>query len=257
MSTLVAKPAASKFPVGTSVGLFPTTARNRSDPNLGTPVGAAIASASVAADGSLTFVGVQPGKRYTLFAATFGYADIGAPGLDDNTEPATPFDTMLQAEAITNIAGPASGVAIIAGGVIVQGGRSTFGRTRRFTRIGFKSGTQAAVTPTNQWFAILRRRDRRILARTVDDLATAWPASTVKELAIQGNGWTPPYDEAVLLARVVAAATPPSLLGQTLLEASAQEAGITADTGLTTPLAEGTQLGAITAQTGLPYAYVR
>lgn len=255
MSTLVTKSGA-KFPVGTTVGIYPRMAKSVADPAAGPPVGAAIATAVVAADGSLTFVGVQPGVNYALYAATFGYVDTQLPGLKDETEQVTPWDTMPRAEAVTNIAGPASGVAILAGNIIAPGAGS-HPQQRKISRIGFLSGTQAAVTPTAQWFAIVRRRDRRIIARTVDDGAGAWPASTVKELAIQGGGWTPPADEAIYIARVVAAATPPSLLGQTMLAASAQVAGITADVGLTTPLAEGTQLGAITAQTGLPYAYLR
>lgn len=256
MSTIVTK-SASKFPVGTTVSLYPRMAKSVAEPALGPPVGAAISTAVVAADGSLTFVGVQPGIRYLLYAATFGYVDVGAPGADDFTEQATPWDTMTPAEAVTNIAGPASGVAILAGGIILPGNKSAGGRTRKVTRIGFKSGSQAAVTPTAQWFAIVRRRDRRIMARTVDDTTGAWAADTIKELTLQGSGYTPPGDEVIYLARVVAAATPPSMRGQTLLAASAQMAGVTADAGLTTPLAEGTQLGAITAQTGLPYAYVR
>jgi hypothetical protein len=253
MSTFVLKDPMD-FPIGTTVGVYLRTQKSVAEPSLGTPVGAAISTAVVAADSTLTFVGLQPGVQYTAWASTFGYADFAVPKLADFTEPSTPWDTMTVAEAVTNIASPATSVPILAGGVLLPASAQ---RPRKLTRIGFKSGTTAAGTPTAQWFAIVRRSDRRILARTVDDGATAWPADTVKELLLQGNGYTPPADIAVFLARCVTATTPPSMRGQTLLSAtSAQMAAITADV-LTTPPAEGTQLGALTPQAGLPYAYVR
>lgn len=248
MSTFVLK-SAEKFPVGTTVSLYPISARNRSEPKLGPPVGAAVTTAVVAADGSLTFVGLQPGVGYLAYAATFGYVEFAAPRAIDFTEgDASEFETVSRAEAITNIASPASGTLVVVGGLILPA-------QRKISRIGFLSGNVAGATLTNQWFAIIHRVTRRVLARTVDDAATAWPASTVKELALQEN-YTPPSEVAVYLARLVAGTTPPNMAGQTVLASSAQQGG-TADTGLTTPLALGAQIAAVTPVASVPYAYVR
>jgi hypothetical protein len=248
MSTFVLK-SAEKFPVGTSVGVYPQNARNRSEPKLGPPVGAAIASVAVAADGSLTYVGLQPGVCYAAYAATFGYVEFNVPDRDDFTEgDSSEFETVPAAEAVTNIAAPASGTIFLVGGL-------TLPRLRKITRIGFLAGNVAGATLTNQWFAIVRRSDRRILARTASDGATAWAAGAIKELALQ-EPYTPPDDIPVYLARLVAGTTSPNFAGQTLLGSSAQQGG-TADTGLTVPLALGVQLGAITPVASLPYAYVR
>jgi hypothetical protein len=76
--------------------------------------------------------------------------------------------------------------------------------------ITFMSGTTAAVSPTNQWFA-LYDSSRALLRQTVDDLTTAWAANSEKTLALTA-GFTTTYAGLHYLGLLVAAATVPTIL---------------------------------------------
>jgi hypothetical protein len=124
------------------------------------------------------------------------------------------------------------------------------------SNITFFSGTQAAVTPTNQIFAIYRQSNLARLAVTADALTAAWAATAFKTLALTGT-YTPDVDMPVYIGVMVAAATVPNLTGtNTLVQQSALPPirHGSADTGLTTTLPA--TAGALTAQAGVPYAYV-
>jgi hypothetical protein len=122
--------------------------------------------------------------------------------------------------------------------------------------ITFVSAGTGAVTPTNQWFALVAT-DGTILAMTVDNTTTAWGTNTARTLNLSAT-YTPTVDTPVWLAICVVAATPPNLAGQSVQSAVASIAPMvaaTANTGLTTP-ASFTSLDAQTVHTGLAYAYV-
>ena len=77
--------------------------------------------------------------------------------------------------------------------------------------ITFYSGPTAAVSPTNQWFAIADA-SRLIVAITANDTTTAWGANTAKTLSVAGGPWTAPTTGVFYVGQMVEASTPPSLL---------------------------------------------
>lgn len=87
------------------------------------------------------------------------------------------------------------------GGITVPGGRQV-------TSVSVASNG-ATTTPTHQWFALMDRSGN-VVAKTVDDLTTAWAATAVKTLAITG-GYTPSNAIELYVGILVTAATPPSL----------------------------------------------
>ncbi|WCB94499.1 hypothetical protein DSM104299_03236 [Baekduia alba] len=264
-----------RFPVGTSVGIYPVAQKN---PGVA-PQGSAVQTASVAADGTLTFVGLPDGTAYTAYATVNSvvvYVDfrtdnarIPEKGRESREQPSLPElkrrlwlpgaavdDTIPRSDATSATAQAlTSGTLHLAGGVVLPAGAQV-------TRVGFVSGSTAGATLTNQWFAIVRQADLAVLAVTVDDGATAWAANTLKELLLSA-----PLqlldDTPVYLGCLVAATTPPNLGGAPLANAVIAGLGGTAklsgtsSTGLTAPVAVGSAAGAVTATGGVPYAFVR
>ena len=81
------------------------------------------------------------------------------------------------------------------------------------TSIGFRSGTQAAVTPTNYWFALYDNASTpALLAQTADQTSTAWGSSTVKELNLT-SPVTITQDGAYYVSIMMAAGTVVNLTG--------------------------------------------
>jgi hypothetical protein len=76
--------------------------------------------------------------------------------------------------------------------------------------ITFMSGTTAAVTPTNQWFALYDSA-LALLRQTADDLTAAWAANAEKTLALSSS-FTTTYAGLHYLGIMVAAGTVPSLV---------------------------------------------
>ena len=115
------------------------------------------------------------------------------------------------------------------------------------TTITFVSGATAAVTPTNQWFALCDS-SRTVLRVTANDTTTAWATSTVKPLNLTST-FTTTYSGLHYLACCVTAGTMPSFRGaaaQTFTGVATQS--FTSTTGLTTPVAEGTTFAASTGR---------
>jgi hypothetical protein len=110
------------------------------------------------------------------------------------------------------------------------------------SNISFTSGNTAGATLTNQWFT-LHNSSRVALARTADATSAAWAANTTKTLAIAqatagtASSYTTTYSGLHYLGVMVAATTPPSLIGAGRLitgGSSAQGLGATSS-GQTTP----------------------
>jgi hypothetical protein len=88
-TTLKVTNRSDRFPVGTSVSAYPKSARVYS----GKPAGVALATATVAADGSLTFTGLNEREPLVLWAEVGGesrYLGSEAPA------PVTPPQTLKQ-----------------------------------------------------------------------------------------------------------------------------------------------------------------
>ena len=95
--------------------------------------------------------------------------------------------------------------------VVLQAGETV-------TNITFKSGTTAAGTPTNYWFALYDdSATPALLAQTADQLTAAWAANTAKTLALSAPQ-TVPRSGVYRAAIMVKATTPPSLLGVATLD---------------------------------------
>lgn len=130
--------------------------------------------------------------------------------------------------------GLTSGRLYLTGGVVIPAGKTV-------SSIGIASSSTAAVTPTNQWFCLVRASDLAVLALSVDDLANAWPVSTLKTLALSA-ALTVLANTPVFVGVCVVAATPPSLLGyvssgisNVALSGQAPLSGGNSTNGLTTP----------------------
>jgi hypothetical protein len=152
----------------------------------------------------------------------------------------------------------AANLGLTSGRLFLVGGQSAIlPAFRTVNNVTFVCGTVAPGTPTNQWFAIVRRNDLAVLARTVDDTTTAWATSTPKTLAITG-GYRPVKDEEVYLGLVVVAATMPNLRGYGSAVGVTQIAPILAGnstTALTNPASLGATAAALTANGSMPFAY--
>jgi hypothetical protein len=115
------------------------------------------------------------------------------------------------------------------------------------TTITFVSGATAAVTPTNQWFALCDS-SRTVLRVTANDTTTAWGSSTVKSLNLTST-FTTTYSGLHYLACCVTATTVPSFRGAnagTFTGVATQS--FLSTTGQTTPVAEGTTFAASTGR---------
>jgi hypothetical protein len=120
--------------------------------------------------------------------------------------------------------------------------------------ITFVAGSQAAVTPTAQWFALYNSA-RGLLAQTVDDTTTSWAANAAKTLSI-ASPFTTTYSGLYYLGVMVAAGTVPSLNAVTVPSDATALVPIisgTSTTGLTTTAPATAD--ALTALTRVPYAY--
>ncbi|MCH0555812.1 hypothetical protein [Streptomyces sp. MUM 16J] len=81
------------------------------------------------------------------------------------------------------------------------------------TNLTFKSGSTAAVSPAHWWFALYDdAASPALLAQSADQGAAAWAASTAMTLALASTV-TIPHTGIYHAAVMVAATTPPSLLG--------------------------------------------
>ncbi len=106
------------------------------------------------------------------------------------------------------------------------------------TKLTFKSGATAAGTPTHWWFALYDPLGN-LLGQTADQLTAAWAADTTMDLPLttpyqvggQAGQLPPNYagPGAYRAAVMVAATTPPSLVGLTLARAAVSTGIYTTD----------------------------
>lgn len=127
------------------------------------------------------------------------------------------------------------------------------------TNIAFMSGGTAAVSPTNQWFALYDKNLNKI-AVTADGTTGAWVANSFKSLALSAP-YTTTYDGIYYLGIMVAAATVPTLMGASvtsnvLMGSIPRLAFATTSIGLTNPLSAPATAVFSAAQAFHPYAEV-
>lgn len=147
-----------------------------------------------------------------------------------------------------------SGTLKLTGGVVIPAGQTV-------TTITFAANT-GPVTPTNQWFCLVRASDLAVLAKTQDDTTTAWTSGTPKTLSLAagagGSGvWTAGAETAVYLGCVTVAGTS-VVLTASALTAAANVAPLqtgNSTTGLTNPASLGATAAALNHVNGKPYAY--
>jgi hypothetical protein len=152
-----------------------------------------------------------------------------------------------------------SSQAALTSGILRLGGMCVLPKDTAVASITIPSGSTAAITPTNQWFCLVRVSDLAVLRKTADDLTTAWGASVNKTLSLSSS-YTPTADEFVYLGVMVAAGTVPTLLGWSINQSVTFIAPIScgnSTTGLTTPASLGATAAAIGAAAPLShYGYV-
>lgn len=84
------------------------------------------------------------------------------------------------------------------------------------TNLTFVSATTAAGTPTNYWFALYSSASTpALLSQSADQTSTAWAANTAKTLAL-GTPQVITTSGVYYAAIMVAATTPPTLLGKSV-----------------------------------------
>lgn len=94
------------------------------------------------------------------------------------------------------------------------------------TNLTFMSGTTAAGTPTNYWFALYSTAATpALLGQTADQTTTAWAANTVKTLALE-DPLTIDTTGIHYAAVMVAATTVPTLVGATAVHHATVSGGI-------------------------------
>ena len=139
---------------------------------------------------------------------------------------------------------------LIAGGIAPE--------DRPLTAITLESGATAAVGLANQWFSIVRMSDLAVLAKTVDDGATAWGVNAPKTLLLSAQ-FTPTVDTPFYFGIVIVATTPPSLRSiQSNVNINDDPPIVAGQStaGLTNPASLGPNAGALTAVAPIPYAFV-
>jgi hypothetical protein len=110
------------------------------------------------------------------------------------------------------------------------------------------AGTQLAVTPTNQWVALIRLSDLAVLGKTADLTTAAWAASAFQTFTFSPS-ITIASDGAYAVGLLVVAATPPSLRGIAntgAISNQVPQSSGKSNTGLTTPAGLGANAAAIT-----------
>lgn len=151
-----------------------------------------------------------------------------------------------------------SSQAALTSGTLRLGGLLVLPKGTAVNTVTITGGSTAAVTPTNQWFCLVRQSDLSVLAKTADDLTTAWGTSVNKTLTLAAP-YTPTADELVYLGVLVVAGTVPTLVGwsvnQTVMAIAPIACG-NSTTGLTTPASLGATAAAITASPLSHYGYV-
>lgn len=123
------------------------------------------------------------------------------------------------------------------------------------TNIEFSSGTTAANTPTNWWFALYSSA-LALLSQTADQTTTAWGANTRKVVAL-GSAQSITTSGLYYCGVMVAATTPPTLKGHGGYATINNDTPIIngTSTGSLTTTAPGTA-AAITATADIPYVAV-
>jgi hypothetical protein len=145
---------------------------------------------------------------------------------------------------------------VLTSGTLYLSGGTILPKDKRVTSLRVRSGSQAADTPTRQWFCLVDQ-DLNVLAKTADDTTTAWGTNSTKQLDL-ASAYTPTEDIAVYIGVVVVATRVPFLRGRTF----AYEFGCQWDdpdlcgdstTGLTDPASLGARAGATTPTQFLPF----
>lgn len=256
-----AKITVTRFPVTTSVSAYPVSAWPGGLIS-GAPAGASVATASVAADHTLTFTGLDANKDYVAYAQVssvdtyrrFRTEKVEGGGrfwIPGNGKAAT----MERGAAASNVSALTSGTIYAAGGE-----RAVLRKGDRVTVVGMLSATTALSGGTHSWAGIADAQTRKVLARSADDTTATLAANTAKEFTLSAE-YVADVDLAIYFFMCFVG-TVPTVQGRTLNNAatSAQVpilCGNTADTGQTTPPAVGATLGAITGGTPLALMYCR
>jgi hypothetical protein len=176
------------------------------------------------------------------------------------TQAGAPYllQTMPRSTSLANMTvAPTSGSLYVVGGdgaLVIPAGQP-------INNIHLWTGTTAAGTVSHWWYVLISQITNLILAATADSTGQAGAADTDQVLALTST-YIPDIDTPVWIGYCIVAGTMPTLFGQdwnsipSNIKAAAPVAGGSygGQTGLTTPLAVGTNLGNPTNFRNVPFA---
>lgn len=148
--------------------------------------------------------------------------------------------------------------AVLTSGTLRLCGLMVLPKGRPINTITMYAGSTAAITPTHQWFALVRVSDLAVLAKTANDLTTPWAGGAAKALTTAAP-YTPADHELAWAAVLVVAGTVPTMIGWSVGVAAVVSAPPVlcgnSTAGLTTPASLGAtaaapSAGALTASWG-------
>jgi hypothetical protein len=112
---------------------------------------------------------------------------------------------------------------------------------------------------THQWFTLVNKADLKTLRSTTDDTSTAWSVNTLKTLNLSST-YTPTSDIDAYVGVLVTGSTMPTTYGPEVMSQLMTASGLllagNSSTGLTTPVADGTTVSALTAASSFATAWV-
>lgn len=159
-------------------------------------------------------------------------------------------ENFTRVDKVADAYAPISGELTLAGGMVLPANVPV-------NSITLAGGSGGLTTPTHQWFCLVDQA-LNVLAKTVDDLTTAWGAFSKKTLALSA-AYTPSVATPVYVGCLITAASTGNLIAlatNTTMHQSLPMIAGRSTTGLTTPGSLGATAGAPSIASANPYCYV-
>lgn len=224
--------------------------------------------------GAAASITVQPGQSYDFVwdgtgiwqALASTSSTIGSAAVDPSTRylgPASSSSGPCLAETVPRVSAGSNSLGLGSGAMVCSAVWLPAGVT--ISQLGWCSSGTAAVSPTNQWLALVDE-NLNILAMTADQTTAAIAADTVYEYPIAtvvggaASSFTTTYEGLYYIGLVVVASTQPNAVGNNvatyqLAAKSPLLSGYTANSTYTAPPALPATVPTLTSTAGIRYYY--